>query len=793
MPTYRPRSLAEDLRTRDDAALGALLRARPDLLSPVPSDVASLAARATTRPSVQRALDRLDRFRLQVLEVLCVLPEPADAEAVRRGLGVEGSDAGSDVTPVADVLDVLAGLHQQALVYRDADGGLVVPRTVLEVMGQPAGLGPSAEQALLVYGPRRIARVAGDLGLPATGDPVSTARSVATLFLDDERLAALLGFASPAGRQALDALAWGPPTGRLDNAGREVDADTATTPVEWLLAHGLLVAVDARSVVLPREVGLHLRGGRVHREVTRVLPAHVTAPVDQVQVERAAAGAAATVVRHVEDLLELWAVEPPRVLRAGGLGVRDRARTAAALDVDEESLTLLVEVAHAAALLAAGDDGLDEVWLPTPAFDGWQDSPAAHRWLALVRAWRDTTRTPGLAGARDQRGKPLAPLGPDLDRTLAPVVRRAVLADLAEVPPGQATTTELLARRLLWQAPRRGGRLQDDLVTWTVREAGVLGLVSGTALSSPARLLATGDEDGAVRLLDQALPPLLDHVLLQADLTAVAPGPLGADLARRLRLVADVESTGGATVYRFSDKSVRRAFDAGWSAGDVADLLTRHSRTPVPQPLTYLVEDVARRHGRVRVGAAASFVRCDDEATLGELVTDRRAVALRLRRLSPTVLAAQSSADVVLSRLREMGYAPAAEGADGDVVVRRPESRRTSSRRPPERVAALPPDPRPALLDAAVRALRAGERAATVTVSRPTADVLAMLTQAAADGDALWIGYVDAEGRGSQRVIEPVTVEGGHVSAYDHLRGALRSFAVHRITGVSAMDDLPAP
>ena len=109
-------------------------------------------------------------------------------------------------------------------------------------------------------------------------------------------------------------------------------------------------------------------------------------------------------------------------------------------------------------------------------------------------------------------------------------------------------------------------------------------------------------------------------------------------------------------------------------------MLATHSRTPVPQPLSYLVEDVARRHGRVRVSAAASFVRCEDEAILGELLTDRRAVALRLRRLAPTVLAAQSTADVVLSRLREMGYAPAAEGADGDVVVRRPESRRTSAR-----------------------------------------------------------------------------------------------------------------
>ena len=99
------------------------------------------------------------------------------------------------------------------------------------------------------------------------------------------------------------------------------------------------------------------------------------------------------------------------------------------------------------------------------------------------------------------------------------------------------------------------------------------------------------------------------------------------------------------------------------------------------------------------------------------------------------------------------------------------------------------PLPGDALLDAAVRAIRGGDRAGSLRTSRPTADVLAMLTQAAGSGEALWIGYVDAEGRATQRVVEPVAVQGGYLNAYDHLRGAVRSFAVHRITGVSALDD----
>ena len=58
-------------------------------------------------------------------------------------------------------------------------------------------------------------------------------------------------------------------------------------------------------------------------------------------------------------------------------------------------------------------------------------------------------------------------------------------------------------------------------------------------------------------------------MLLQADLTAVAPGPLEPDLARRLQVAADVESRGGATVYRFTAQSVRRALDLGWTAAEL--------------------------------------------------------------------------------------------------------------------------------------------------------------------------------------------------------------------------------
>ena len=180
------------------------------------------------------------------------------------------------------------------------------------------------------------------------------------------------------------------------------------------------------------------------------------------------------------------------------------------------------------------------------------------------------------------------------------------------------------------------------------------------------------------------LPEPVAHVLLQADLTAIAPGPLEGGLATFMRLVADVESRGGATVYRFTPDTVRRALDTGWSVDQVLSALGDASHTPIPQPLDYLIRDVARRHGQARVGAARAYIRCDDETTLGAMVAERALAPLQLRSIAPTVLMSPVAAETVLEFLRENGFAPAAETADGGVVVpsagrhRTPQQRRSA-------------------------------------------------------------------------------------------------------------------
>jgi hypothetical protein len=798
-----PRTLADDLRARDDGALAALLRARPDLISPVPTDMTKLVARAATRTSVVRALDHLNRFALQVVDALVCLPDPTPYDAVRELVPADG----------AALRAVLDDLRDQALVW-GPDDALRAVRTLREVVGPaPAETGPPVETLLhAAYSPSRLQHLLIDLDLPPTPDSLSAVDAIGARFADSGWLAAVLENAPAEALELLGKLTWGPVAGEVDRADREVRVATAATPVEWLLARALLVATNSQTVALPRQVALHLRGGRLHREVAAQPPELAAQPHDPAASDRTAAGQAFSAVSRLEELLDTWSLEPPAMLRSGGLGVRDLRRMATAMDLDEHLTTLVAEVAYAAGLLATTND-VDEVWLPTPAYDRWRARAPAERWAALVAAWLDSTRVPGLAGGRDARDRPLTALSPELDRALAPGVRLATLDALASLPPGVATTADSVHERLRWQRPRHGGRLRRHLVAWTLREAEFLGVTGRGALASYSRPLLHGDTDAAAAILAPLLPEPLDHVLIQADLTAIAPGPLVRELAAELALAADVESTGGATVYRFTESSVRRALDAGRSAADLHDLLTTHSRTPVPQPLSYLVDDVARRHGRIRVGAASAYLRCDDDAVLTELLGDRRAAGLGLRRLAPSVLVAQAPADVLLERLREMGYAPAAEAPDGALLLRRPDARRTGPRQRPPRLVAEPPAPTPTLVTAAVRAIRAGDRAATAT-RRPlagvpgdtdtaagewrgrlprltTGETLLRLRAAANNGVPLWIGYVDNHGSASDRVVDPIAVEGGYLTAYDHRLDRVHTFAVHRITGVAAVDASP--
>jgi len=731
--------LVDWLRAQDDAVLAALLRRRPDLAVPPPADLSVLATRAGVPASVLRACDDLDTVTLAVLEALVV----ADADQTPVALDELRRLLGPDV-PASALARAMQTLREQALTWGLDDAVQVVPAA------------------------REVApRHPGGLGRPAVGPAGSSALPGLLADIDDEE------------RRVLDALAAGPPVGhsRADPAG----------PVGRLLARGLLLRVDAQTVELPRQVGLALRGPHPLGRISATPPELPVRDRGADLVDGTAADAALRLLRQVELLVAHWGRTPPPALRTGGLGVRELRRTAREIDADEAVAALVIELALAADLVGSSAGPASE-WTPTTAADIWLAGGPELRWSVLARAWLELPRLPGLVGRRDEAGRPIPPLSETVRRPLAARDRRRVLDRLAELPPGTAVgSVSALAGVLAWRAPRRGGRLRDELVAWTLAEATVLGVVALDALSSPGRVLLA-DPAGMVRALRAVLPAPVERVLLQADLTAVAPGRLDPELARELDLVADVESAGGATVYRFTEGSIRRALDAGRSAQDLHGLLARRSTTAVPQALTYLVDDLARRHGRLRGGSAGSFLRAEDEVLLAEVLAHPDAALLELRRIAPTVVVSTLPLAQLLEGLRAAGFSPAADDPGGFVDLLG-QGRRVQPRGGPDkRTAAAAPSAEQ--LEAVVARLRAAEALADV---RRAADplvtgsvsALAALRAAAKQQRSVWIGYVDGRGRRSEVLLEPLEIGGGVVEGRDGVDGGLHRVPLHRITSIA--------
>jgi hypothetical protein len=710
-------TFADELRARADDALASIFKLRPDLVSPVPNDFSALAARATSTPSLVRALDSINMWHYQIIEAACALPEPFKKSEIVAVTSEETAFA-------------LDHLWQMGLLYKEGNNYRTPTNLKMLIGDEPAGLGPIAVKKFDFSILKEIPKVS---------------------------------------EEVLAKLTWGPPRGQIGNIKKPGNA------IGWLLDNGVLVALDSNTVALPRDVAIKLRGGKIHKDMVSKAPNLIGKEVVQKQIDLAAIANISTILRWCEELLHNLSDEPPTALRTGGLGVRDLKKIAEHLGIDETCAGFVAELCYLGGLLVIDSD--DQI-LPTSAFDIWLTKSAEERWYSLVVLWLDTSRVSGLIGKNSDKN--VAPLGPELDRAGASLIRRStlkVLNDNPQLTPDVKSLQEIVK----WINPQRAN---NDYVEWTLREAEWLGITGQGALSTFGSNLLN---EKAVLEIESALPKPVDHILIQADNSAVAPGPLTPELASEMGTIADIESRGGATVYRFSDSSIRRGLDHGKTGDQIKTFLSKISKTPMPQPLEYLITDIAKRHGRLRVGSAHTYIRCEDEGLVQQILHDKKCEHLRLRKIAPQVLVTDFELAEVIGELREFGYLPAAENSGG-VLLSQPNLRRSKSRPKPPRIISEFTAPKDAIVTAAVKTIRAGERSKKVEPIIPgtsSNETLALINQYINEGKSLIISYADNNGGVSNRIIEPISISLGTLTARDETSDEILQFRIPRINGVA--------
>lgn len=345
----------------------------------------------------------------------------------------------------------------------------------------------------------------------------------------------------------------------------------------------------------------------------------------------AAERAFATTSAAMEVLGELWHA-PARELVRGGLSLPDAKRLSGSAGVALDDLGSLLAVCAAAGLATL----VGSEWQPGEAAVRWREGGAVQRWAILATSW-------------------FAGLPADI---------RSLLSGRSHAMWG-----EPLAEYVRWLYPASADHMHARMAV-QLRSAELLGIVVDAVPSTPGSAVLTGDTESAIAVMGALFPAEVDKVYVQHDLTIVSPGPLEATLDSRLRELADVESSGLATTYRVSAGSINRAVSAGDTAESLREFVASISLTGIPQPLDYLIEETARRHGLVRVGrlSGGSYVRSSDTDILAAIAVDHALAPIGLHRAREG-LESRFDEELVFWALSDARYPVSLEDSSGRILA----------------------------------------------------------------------------------------------------------------------------
>ncbi len=795
----------------EPSELAQLLANRPEALRGVPPrTLGELSERLCDPQAIGEALGEAQLPHIQVAEALMALAGHTKISDLAMFLEAHTDNPEEHAQWVTHGVDWLITRGLASLSFAGQVPLLTANPGLAEIFPRPLGLGVSLENLLKRRSMVELNGIRRRWGRPDPVGKEQAYREVYEILSDGERIFEHISSAPRDIGEMLACISIQEKSPRFQQLPEFQFRELEYRAVAWAQDYGLIMnhiktSYSEQLVEMPREVALGIRGPHYAAPFSPLPPIPDLQSAPLPEVARQSSAVAAEFAGHTLAIIDALAQTPVTLLKNNAVGARELTRLAKDTGASETQVRLALELAQLIEILERR-----ETLQGSPELPQWRNSSPAHRYVQFLLAWWHSRSV--FIADRDEMGKKLPALGRREHSLGIRASRRSLFSALISLPEGMGASREELIPAALWQRPaiELPSSDEDEPFRTHWREAEMLGLIALDSLTPLGKALLTGDPELETRAAE-ALPASTDSALFGSDLTAMVSGAPSARVSALLDAAADREGQGGAVTWRFSPGSVRRALDSGWTAERLGRELAGIAAGSLPEALTYLLADVARRHGELIVQPAASCLTSRDAALLAQVVADRSLNSLGLRLLTAEVLASTADAATTLAALRQAGYLPMpATPAPPPQLPNAPapEPNHTSAPKqqlaqhegagqPWAQVANEPGPPRPdQLLELSRELLAAGTRTleeltplerqiANFSPKLPVSAVR-LLAEAVTEQQEVIITFRSGQGKVTTRQIRELRLTGSVLWAWCLSGQGERSFVLARILAVSA-------
>lgn len=514
------------------------------------------------------------------------------------------------------------------------------------------------------------------------------------------------------------------------------NADQKTVVSQHIFDLMLAYRDEGRVVVLPSTLAAMQEIKRPNHEFD-LLKAGVSLEQKVMSLEEVNRDASLAIFEVIQALTELIFELEQRYVREvsrGGVGLPDIKRLANHLRKSNDYAKQIYDLANFCDL-AEVDNSRWQLGQRSTDWVSWTDE---QRWQLLADAWLESI------GA--ESCEELLDLEPG--QNFSEQVRR--------VFPLANVTSNNRIRRLVDQAELIGLVAHDHATSW-------LAQLSRDSLTKASQLAIAG------------LPRVDEKLIIQSDLTLIAPSPLPTALEIRLRRFADTEQVGMASSYRLSALSISHALETGMQISEIRQLLLSLSGRDLPQPVEYLLKEADARFARLRVVATRSGASCEimsnDKILLAEIHNDARLKPFALHFDEQGNLHSRFEADLLYFALRDANFVAVRVDAVGQVISPLQRTSESSHGREEKR-----------LVQDIARLRTADARGS----NNPQDDDLLRQIQLAIKNKAkIAITLKLASGEQVQYLVEPVGVANGRLRAKDRKADLERTLPLSSVIALS--------